>query len=119
MAKASWSAFECTSLASKIENTEEQERLFKFGYNQGHKFLAALKEGKIKQEDLSTQVPMIMLMLLQGPTPDFMLGRVFEAAQDSALEDVFNTDGKYNSEQFQKDLAENKYWKQNCQLIGK
>ena len=72
MARASWSALECSSLASKSKNFKEQERLFLHGYDQGQKFIAAVKSEKVKREDLSTEAPLMML-LLQGPTADFML----------------------------------------------
>lgn len=119
MARASWSAFECSSLASKSKNFKEQERLFLHGYDQGQKFIAAVKSEKVKREYLSTEAPLMMLLLLQGPTADFMLGRIFEAAQKSALEDVYKTGQNFNSDEMQESLAKNKFWKLNCQLIGK
>lgn len=119
MGKATWSAFECSALAEKSKNPKEQERLFKYGYVQGLKFIEAIQSEKIKREDLSKDVPLIMLLLLQGPTADFMLGRVFESALDSALEDVFKSGEKFNSNEMQETIAKNKFWKQNCQLIGK
>jgi hypothetical protein len=117
--RAMWSAFECSSLASKNGNAEEQGRLFLYGYNEGQQFIAAVKAKKIKKDDLSSEVPMIVLLLLEGPTPDFMLGRIFEAAQKSALEDVFKFGEHFNSEQEQLIAAKDKFWKLNCQLIGK
>ena len=119
MGKAAWSAFECSALAEKSKNPKEQERLFKYGYAQGLKFIEAIQAEKVKGEDLSKGVPIMMLLLLQGPTPDFMLGRVFEGALDSALEDVYKTSEKFNSDEMQETIAKNKFWKQNCQLIGK
>lgn len=119
MGKATWSAFECSALAEKSKNQKEQERLFKYGYAQGLKFISAIQSGKVKREDLSKGAPMMMLLLLQGPTPDFMLGRVFESALDSALGDVFKTGEQFNSDEMQETIAKNKFWKQNCQLIGK
>jgi hypothetical protein len=119
MARATWSAFECSSLASKSENKKEQERLFLFGYEQGLKFISALKAQKIKKEDLSNEVPLMMLLVLEGPTPDFMLGRIFDAAQDSALKDVYKMGETFNPEDVQKSIAEDKFWKLNCQFIGK
>jgi len=117
--KAAWSAFECSALAEKSKKPKEQERLFKYGYAQGLKFINAIQSEKVKREDLSKGVPMMMLLLLQGPTPDFMLGRVFESAVDSALDDVFKTGEQFNSDEMQETIAKNKFWKQNCQLIGK
>jgi len=119
MGKATWSAFECSVLAEKSKNSKEQERLFKYGYSQGLKFIEAIQNNKVKREDLSSEAPLMMLLLLQGPTPDFMLGRVFEGALDSALKDVYKTVEQFNSDEMQETIAKNKFWKQNCQLIGK
>jgi hypothetical protein len=119
MGKATWSGFECSVLAEKSKNPKEQERLFKYGYAQGLKFIEAIKQNKIKREDLSSEVPLMMLLLLQGPTRDFMLGRVFEGVLDSALKDVYKTGEQFNSDEMQETIAKNKFWKQNCQLIGK
>ncbi|ALO44924.1 hypothetical protein [Pseudohongiella spirulinae] len=118
MAKATWSAFECSSLASKARLPDEQERLFRFGYEQGKSFISALLDQKIAQEDLSQEAPTILLLLLQGPTPDFMLGRIYESAQESALEGIYRTgDISYDDEEQQLN-AENKFSRLNCNLIG-
>ena len=119
MAKSTWSAFECSALADQSQNKQEQERLFKYGYQQGLTFIDAIRENKINKEDLSTEVPLMMGLLLQGPTPDFMLGRVFEGAVESALDNVFKTGDTFNSDEMQKNIAKNEFWKRNCQLIGK
>lgn len=119
MAKETWSAFECSVLAEKSKNIKEQERLFMFGYKEGLKFIDALKSEKIKGKDISSTAPLGMVLRLQGPTPDFMLGRVFEGAADSALENVFKTEEKFNSDEAQETIAANEFRKRNCQLIGK
>jgi hypothetical protein len=118
LAKASWSAFECSSLASKAGNAGEQERLFLYGFKQGKKFISAVQSKKVNQKDLSSEAPLVMLLLLEGPSPDFMLGRIYESAQDSALKDVFNTEDYFNSDEEQKTIAKNRFLKLNCQLIG-
>jgi len=118
MAKATWSAFECSSLASKLKKPADQERLFKFGYNQGKAFITALQSGKIKREDLSSNAPVGVLWMLEGPTPDFMLGRIYESAQDNALKDVYRVGDHFNSDEEQELAASNKYASSNCQLIG-
>jgi hypothetical protein len=119
MGRATWSAFACSSLAWKAELRQEQERLFKFGYKQGQDFLGALKAEKIKQEDLSSGPPIGMLLLLWGPSPDFILGRVYERATDSALEDVLHVGGRYvHRKEDQQLFASNKYFRENCALVG-
>ncbi len=121
MGREVWSAFGCSSLASISGDSTEAGRLFTFGHEQGKKFIGALNAQKIENEDISQQVPVGLVWLLRdgGPSEDFILGRVFENAQEDALEDVFKTNGEYNSDDIQKTIAKNNFVKQNCQLIGK
>lgn len=118
MGRSAWSAFECSVLAEKSKNQAEQERLFNFGYSQGLKFIGAIQENKIKEEDLSKEVPIAMILLLEGPTPDFMLGRIFDSALEHVLRDVYKTDDEFNSPEVLETIAKNKYWNKNCRLIG-
>jgi len=118
MARAAWSAFECSSLASHMKDTKEQERLFLYGYKEGLAFIAALQAKKVQRADLSAEAPWIMLLLLQGPTPDFMLGRVYESAQETALKNVLKTGEQLNPDDLQKAVAQNEYTKRNCRLVG-
>ena len=118
MAHSAWSAFQCSVLAEKARNMSEQKRLFEFGYDQGMKFIKALESGTAKKEELANTAPISML-LLQGPTPDFALGRIFEAALRSALEDVFTSAAAYDSEAVQESMATREFWKRNCSLVGK
>jgi hypothetical protein len=118
MAQSAWSAFQCSVLAEKANNMAEQKRLFEYGYAQGLKFVAALESGSAKTEDVPGAAPFSMLLLLRGPTPDFALGRIFEAALRSALEDVFAAGDAYASEKLQESAATREFWKRNCSLIG-
>lgn len=119
MGKETWSAFECSVLAERSKKTKEQERLFVFGYEKGLEFINALKQNKIKQKDLKSEVPLYVLWSLEGPTADFMLGRIFEVVVDSILKDVIKTGTQINSNEEQKIISQNKFFKQNCQLIGR
>jgi len=119
MVQSAWSAFQCSVLAEKSRNMAQQERLFAFGYDQGLKFIAALESGSAKKDELSGAAPFSMLLLLQGPTPDFALGRIFEAALRSALEDVFTSVESYDSAAIQESIAAAEFLKRNCNLIGR
>jgi hypothetical protein len=66
MARAARSAFECSSLAGAFEDFQEQQRLFSFGYDQGKRFLAALEAKKVKGDDLNSEAPLVLLLLLAG-----------------------------------------------------
>lgn len=113
-----WHGYVCSVLASKMENEKEHERLFTYAYKNGRTFIEAIQNNKITQQDYSNNVPLIVNLNLQGPSVDFMLGRIYEHAVDSALEGVILTDGEINDYELQKVLAQGKYEKSNCMLIG-
>lgn len=122
MGRELWSAFSCSSWASKFEDQEEAERLFLFGYEQGKKFIGAARADKISEEDFNQEVPIGVSWSLAGPNNDFVLGVLYTNAQEDALEEVFYTNydkTKLNSNELQKSIAENKYRNGNCELIGR
>jgi len=119
MARAAWSAYECSSLAGAFEDFQEQQRLFSFGYDQGKRFLAALEAKKVKGDDLNSEAPLVLLLLLAGPSADFMLGRIYSAAERSALDDVYETRGVVHDLEARRSNAKNNFWRLNCNLIGK
>ena len=89
-----------------------------YGYSQGQEFLKAVEANKISSEDFGQEVPIGVSLSLQGPTHEFILGQLFAFAQDSALDEVFTTNGEYNSTDMQKIIAQNKFTDSNCELIG-
>lgn len=118
MGQKSWSAFQCANWASKIGQQNDAEKLFMTAYNHGKIFLEALMAKKIDEKDISAEVPMGITLFLQGPNTDFILGRIFESAQESALKEVYKTGNDFNSEELQKSIAENKYRDGNCKLLN-
>jgi len=119
MGRQVFSAFQCSSWALINDDQDEAERLFVYGYEQGQKFLGALSAQKIKQEDISSQVPIGVTMLLQGPNEEFILGRIHSSAEEEALDEVFKTGDDFNDDKLQKIIANNKYRNGNCELLGK
>jgi hypothetical protein len=117
MSRATWSAFECAALAATLKNQAEQSRLFLYGYQRGKEFIAAVQAGKVKREDTYTETPWIMTMLLEGPSADFMLGRIYSSAEDSALKDVLKVNGELTDEKLRESIARSKFTNQNCVLL--
>lgn len=115
MGANAWKAFECTGLAGELKDSEEKQRLFSFGYEQGMKFLDAVRSGQVTQRDVFTTVPSGFMNHAEGPNSDFVLGRVFEVAAQSALRDV-TTKGTFDE---QRSAAFRKYSDENCQAIGR
>lgn len=116
--RAVFSAFECTVLAAKIGRTEEQRRLFEFGYEEGKKFIDSVRSGEISKEELSSKVPVGVLWHMEGPTTDFILGRIYESAAENALDGVYGRTNEVLSAEEQNRIAENKFSTMNCGLIG-
>jgi hypothetical protein len=96
---------------------KDQERLFLLGYEHGKLFLQALQSGKILDKDVKSITPSGFLMVAQGPSIDFILGRVFESAQENALKDVITQDSVVHKD-LQISIASRKYSSGNCDIIG-
>lgn len=118
MSRASWSAFECSAYADILGKRSEHERLFNYGYEQGKVFIEALRAGRVERADLHSISPSGFLMLADGPTSDFALGRIFEGAIENALKDVITSDNILDKN-IQKSIASNKYGEANCEILGR
>lgn len=114
--REAWSGFQCSIFASYAkEGDEEQARLFQYGYERGQFFLEAANEGKIEGADINSNVPIGITMRMQGPSLEFILGRIFEAAADDAADKVYENDAR---DDFLVMQARNLYTERNCGLIG-
>ncbi|EHK65281.1 hypothetical protein [Achromobacter arsenitoxydans] len=116
---AVWAAFECSVLAAHLKNGAEQSRLFAYGLAQGRQFIQDMQEKRISPADINTTVPMGVLNNLEGPSPDFMLGRIYSAASEFALKDVFSLGGQWLDDAGQRSRASAKFASQNCNLVGR
>jgi len=118
--KKTWSAFECSYLASKLNKPNEQERLFLFGFDMGKSFLIAAEQRKFTREEASKIVPTGFLLVMQGPSHDFVLGRLWESITEYASKELFRKlEGQIYTDERIKFLAETEYANQNCELIGR
>ena len=80
-----WSAFECSQYARIAGKPEQEtERLVGLGYENGKRFVEAVRTKKISENELSTNVPIGVMYVMNGPTTDFILGRIFEYATREA-----------------------------------
>jgi len=78
-------AWECTMYAEKSEQTSEQERLFKVGYEAMQKFVSAARKKEIAEHDWRAHVPMIVGFVMAGPSYEFIVGRLFESIAQYAF----------------------------------
>jgi hypothetical protein len=116
MPQAAWSAFECSTYAERSMNKKEQERLFTYGYKTGLKFIQAVWDGKVDKADFIGEMPMGFVVRAEGPTPDFVVGRWFEAVSDDAYKKLRNGGDPFPA--LNKVRAEQLYREGNCRLIG-
>jgi hypothetical protein len=125
-ARIMWSAFQCGIFAEMAGDTQEQQRLFLVGIKAGRQFIAAIQRGQISSDALNTEVPIGVLMLLGGPSVDFMIGRIAESATKDAFDAIVSKDengmplqwtDRIRDEEHRKIKAQNRYLKSNCALI--
>jgi hypothetical protein len=95
-ARRVWVAFECAALADIAGEKNKAETFFTYGLREGRAFLEAAEANKIKKEDLNSQAPVGVLMLLQGPSHDFILGRIYSFAEKNALKEI--NDGEFRTD---------------------
>lgn len=84
-----WSAFVCATYAMISEDYAERERLFELGYEAGTRFMEAWPS---LSEEQRRNHPTVMLLHLAGPTNDFIIGRVYQAAENHAHDEVVRSD---------------------------
>jgi hypothetical protein len=113
MGRKLWAAYACAVTKDVTGEKDEEDRLFKIGYEQGKIFIEALQSGKIEKIDLDNQVPLTVLFVLRGPNVDFILGRIWEAVIDETTKEIFDAKDKPT----QKVVAQRKYNQMNCGLI--
>lgn len=113
----SWAAFYCATLAGQANEQSEQERLFILGYQSGLSFVDALQEGRVTEEQIDATVPLVVMLSLSGPTPDFMLGRLYEAAAEKAYDDVSGEFERVISPEIRRSVAMGLFSSNNCILL--
>jgi hypothetical protein len=125
LGRVMWSAFPCATYAEMSEDLAEQERLFEVGYEAGRAFLTSVEEGTISDEELQRS-PTVVLLLLGGPTIDFILGRIFQSAADNAYDNVVKRDlagglitnpSEWAEDELAVERAKTKFHQSNCAVV--
>jgi hypothetical protein len=128
LGQVAWSAFQCATFAAMAKREVASQRLFDVGLKAGRDFIEAVENGKVSDEELNSIVPTGVTMLLSegGPSTDFLLGRIYSAAQESAYDKIVKQDAAglpLDTEHWVMDKkqqaprAETSYSKSNCELI--
>ncbi|GJL87146.1 MAG: hypothetical protein DHS20C03_08550 [Minwuia thermotolerans] len=141
LARLSWSAYICVSFAeqaSKYEagsrlfgletdasaeqalESDAQSRLFDLGTDAGRLFINGALDGSISKESIERSAPVAFVWRMQGPSPDFMLGRIFEAAMEEASNEIQRACSECPIGSGSYGIAAGKlYNKANCELLGR
>ncbi|MDO8401471.1 MAG: hypothetical protein Q7T45_27055 [Bradyrhizobium sp.] len=124
-ARTMWSAFQCGIYAEMSGERQEQARLFVVGIKAGRDFIDAINKNQIPPEVAKREVPIGVNLVFGGPTPDFILGRIFESASNDAFDDVVKKDNGIALEnskwimdsELRKAKAKTQYLKGNCVIV--
>ncbi len=120
LARAAWSAFECSVLAAAKGEAADSERLTAYGIKAGNEFLSAHGKGEISSKEVNEIVPVGFLWSATGPSTDFIMGRVYESAVSGAWEKLYKIEGDViPDDELRKARAETAYGSQNCVLVGR
>ena len=116
LGRVMWSAFECSALAELAENKSEQERLYLVGLNAGRTFLEAMKAGQLSQQAINELVPINVLQRLEGPSDEFVIGKIHAAATGRTRDEIVKRKRSIWGVT-QKQEARSNYGYRNCILI--
>ena len=118
------SAFQCVGYAFSAGNEAEGQRLFTVGVTKGREFLSALRSKEITPEDFQKSVPAGISMLIQGPSDDFILGRIYQSVSIDALTEVREQDDQGQplkvpliDDAKRKVVAQGRYERANCDKV--
>lgn len=95
LGKQAYEAFSCSTLAAEAGN-DEVEVAFNVGLDSARRFVEALQAGKIEQADFTSEVPMLVGWSLEGPTTDFIVGRIFQAVSGYTSDAVSDEASKFS-----------------------
>lgn len=71
-----YAAFRCWGYATIAGERETADRLFEVGLRSGHGFLEAARAGRVDKD--KPGLPISVQLLMEGPSDDFILGRLFQ-----------------------------------------
>lgn len=125
-ARLMFTAFECSAYASMTGDNAREKQLVEVGVAAGRQFLAALAAGEISENDLRRHAPFMEGTDLDQPSPDFMIGRMFQgtfeamqrkvSSEDKAGEPLPEDEWVYEGEDFEA-KAQWHYRTANCALF--
>lgn len=89
-----WRGYECSELCRFLGDTVKGDTFFNIGFNEGKLFLKAIKDNKITKEDLHQVVPKSIDYILEGPSIDFVLGRIHMIVSETTIKEITKPNDK-------------------------
>jgi len=83
--RRAWDAFQCAGFAAAMHDKDAFDGVFARGFSTAHLFLDALQKERIKRAHFDKEIPSPMRASLEGPSADFIVGRVYQTALESAV----------------------------------
>jgi hypothetical protein len=125
-ARVMFTAFECSVFAGMMGEDARRKQLVDVGVAAGRQFLAALAAGEISEADLRQHAPFMKGTDLDQPSPDFIIGRMFDgtfqamhrkvSSEDKAGEPLPEDQWLFEGEDFEA-KAQWHYQTGNCALL--
>lgn len=84
--------WQCATWAGMVDDESASEAHFFAGLESGRRFVEAARSGLIDQADWSATVPVGIALSMQGPSTDFVLGRLSEMITRAAFDEVVKRD---------------------------
>jgi hypothetical protein len=91
-ARVMFTAFECSAYASMMGEDARRKQLVDVGVAAGRQFLAALAAGEISEGDLRQHAPFMMGTDTDQPSPDFLIGRMYDGTFQAMHQKVSSKD---------------------------
>lgn len=117
-AMIAYRAFECARLASSQMDHPQETRLFELGLSEARKAAEALIRGDLSEQEL-TQREVMTTFYMEGPTPDFIAGRMYEGAGNGIVVEAKAAAGGNDASFADTRRALSRmYQDENCELLG-
>lgn len=118
-AKFAWAAFECSVLAGFAGKQKLSDKLFSKGYKNAIQFVSDYRAGAVSNERIQSTVPIGIMLVMGGPTNDFIAGRIYESTQQTVIDALNEPNTIFVNSELRKVKAQNKLHEQNCDLLSR
>lgn len=115
--KIAYRAFECAQLAGSQSDQAQKKRLIELGLSEARKMGQAYIDGSVSLDALARGEVMVTFYL-DGPTPDFIAGQIYEGAGERVWARIKEDAGSDAPLEKIRQSASRLYEEKNCDLIG-